>query len=130
MATLPSAVEKLLKPYDKNVQQLALAVRKLIQSSVKGMDEHIHSSPTMLGYGFGKGYTGMLFTIILSKKEVKLGFYKGTELPDPAKLLTGAGKVHKHVPIRSLDMIKSAELHELIAEAHVAYLRRMEQRKK
>jgi hypothetical protein len=56
----------------------------------------------------------MICTIILSKKGIKLGFYKGAELPDPKKLLTGSGEVHRYVEIKSEEDIRNPALLELL----------------
>jgi hypothetical protein len=48
-------------------------------------------------------------------------------LPDPAHLLEGTGKVHKYVAIRSAESIVDAALKNLLAEALVAYQKRVKQ---
>lgn len=48
---------------------------------------------------------------------VNLGFYKGTDLPDPEGLLEGTGSTLRHVKIRSLGTVESPALRELLAAA-------------
>jgi hypothetical protein len=79
----------------------------------------------LIGYGYGPGYKEMICTIIPSKKGIKLGFYKGSELPDPETLLTGSGKVHRHVVINSDQDLKKLALKKLLSEAVKAYQKRM-----
>ncbi len=67
----------------------------------------------------------MICTIIPSKKGIKLGFYKGSGLPDPAGLLTGSGKVHRYVEIKSEASLKDKALKNLMTEALKAYKQRM-----
>ena len=50
---------------------------------------------------------------------VNLGFYKGTDLPDPAALLQGTGAKMRHVKIRSPAEADAPEVRALI-EAAVA----------
>lgn len=61
---------------------------------------------------------------MLSKKGVKLGFYKGSELRDPEHLLTGSGKVHRYVAINSQEDIDNAALLNLLDEAVRAHQKR------
>lgn len=49
---------------------------------------------------------------------VNVGFFRGTELPDPTGLLEGTGKVMRHVKLRPGDRIDSAALTELILAAY------------
>lgn len=78
----------------------------------------------LIGYGYGPKYSDTIYVMIFSKKGLKLGFYKGTELPDPAKLLKGSGKVHKHAEIKSVSDIKSGDFKKLLLSAIKAYKER------
>jgi hypothetical protein len=57
---------------------------------------------------------------------MKLGFYKGSQLPDPAGILKGTGKVHKYVEIKSVGDIALPALRKLLEEALKAYEARKE----
>ena len=116
--------EDILARYDEQVVQLATTLQQLLKKKLKGIMEIPDASAKMIAYGYGPGYTDMISTIILSKNGVKLGFYKGSELPDPSQLLTGTGKVHKYVEIRSMADIKNPSLEKLIAAALTAYQKR------
>lgn len=48
---------------------------------------------------------------------VNLGFYKGTDLPDPEGLLEGTGSKLRHVKVRSLDDAERPALRALLAAA-------------
>jgi hypothetical protein len=49
---------------------------------------------------------------------VNVGFFHGAVLPDPARLLQGAGKFMRHVKLRPETPINDAALHRLIHEAY------------
>ena len=49
---------------------------------------------------------------------VNVGFFQGTELPDPNSLLEGTGKFMRHVKIRPGEMVDEAGLTNLIQEAY------------
>lgn len=112
-----------ISDYSETVQQLAIHTEALIEKTISGIQSIVDSSAKIIGYGFGNGYKDTICTIIFSKKEIKLGFYKGAALPDPSGILSGSGKVHKYVPIKSNADI-SDTLKQLIIEAHKAYLQR------
>jgi hypothetical protein len=49
---------------------------------------------------------------------VNVGFFRGTELPDPHRLLEGTGKFMRHVKLRPEQDIDDAALAQLIATAY------------
>lgn len=57
---------------------------------------------------------------------VNVGFFQGTELPDPHGLLEGTGKFMRHIKIRPGDLINEAALTKLIEEAYTDVQRREE----
>ncbi len=70
----------------------------------------------------------LVCTIIPSKKGIKLGFYKGSELPDPKKLLTGSGKVHRYVEIKSENDMQDPAIKKLVEEGLKAYNKRVKEK--
>jgi hypothetical protein len=49
---------------------------------------------------------------------VNVGFYQGASLPDPARLLEGAGKRMRHVKLKPGTLTNAAALHQLIDAAY------------
>jgi hypothetical protein len=118
-------IDQLLLSYSEEVQLLAESTRQLIQSVLPGINEEADLPAKLFAYGFGPGYKHTICTIILSKKGIKLGFYKGTGLPDPKKLLEGTGKVHKYIQINNEKNIKDPAVKTLLKEAEKAYRKRV-----
>ena len=69
-----------------------------------------------LGYGFDTGYNGLVFTISLVRAGVNIGVFRSASMDDPAGLLEGTGKVHRHVKIRSESDL-SDDLRDLLTRA-------------
>jgi hypothetical protein len=117
-------VTDILSRYNEKTATLASQLRDFLQAELKDITELPDNSINIIGYGYGTGYKDTICTILLSKKGVKLGFYKGSELPDPKKLLTGTGKVHRFVEIKTEQDIKNPALEKLLADALNAYQKR------
>jgi hypothetical protein len=117
-------VDALLSAYPERVRQTASAVRRLLKDMLPGVTETVDESARLLGYSYGPGYKGVLFTLILSQTGVKLGIARGAELPDPKHLMAGAGKVHRHVPLRSVADLKRPGLNQLLKAALAAWRKR------
>jgi len=114
---MQSKVEDIFLKYDESVSSLGLRLREFLLSQLDGCTEMPDVPANMVAYGYGTGYIDMVCTIIPSKKGIKLGFYKGSELPDPENLLTGSGKVHRYVEIKSEKDIRSRAIKQLVKEA-------------
>ena len=110
-------VDELLARYPAAVQEIAAAARAFLKSALPDIQESADWSAKLIGYGYGSGYKGAVCNLILSQKEVKLGIVYGASLPDPAKLMTGAGKVHRHVPLRSPGDVSRPGLKALLKAA-------------
>ncbi|OLF04668.1 hypothetical protein BLA60_39865 [Actinophytocola xinjiangensis] len=68
------------------------------------------------GYGFGSGYTGLVFTLTAASRHVTLGLSHGARLADPGGLLEGAGRVHRHVKLRTVADLDRPELRQLLLD--------------
>lgn len=110
-------VEQILMKYDESISSVGFHLRHFLLSQLDGCSEIVDIPANMIAYGFGTGYVDTVCTIIPSKKGIKLGFYRGSELPDPEKLLAGSGIVHRYVEIRSERDIKNRALKQLVKEA-------------
>jgi hypothetical protein len=115
--TVPSkAIADLLKPYSPEVRKLALATRALVLRVIPKAIEQVDAKAKIIGYGFGSGYKDMICSLMPAKGWVTLGIGWGVELPDPEKLLEGAGKVHRHVKLRSESDVKAPALAVLLKD--------------
>ncbi len=59
-------------------------------------------------------------------EHVNVGFFQGTSLPDPARLLQGTGKFMRHVKLKLGTLTNAAALNTLIDAAYVDIKSRVE----
>ena len=114
-----------LSKYSPEVVNLSLALRTSLLRQLPEITEQLDLPAKMVAYCYGQKYAEMICVIIPSKKGLKLGFYKGTELPDPAGMLEGTGKISRYVQIKSKEQIDSPQLNDLISAALKACRKRM-----
>jgi hypothetical protein len=60
------------------------------------------------------------------QSHVNVGFFQGASLPDPARLLQGAGKSMRHVKLKPGAVIDAAALTQLIETAYTDIKSRLE----
>ena len=118
-------VPAFLAQYDEQVFENAIKLREVLFANLPGIIEQVDLPARMIAYVYGQKYSEMICTIIPSKKGLKLGFNKGTELPDPDNLLEGTGKISRYVVIKSSGQLMSSALENLIKSALAAYNERM-----
>lgn len=118
-----TTIDDFLSNYPPDVQLLADHLRKLIIERLPTVQEQLDTKAKLIGYSFGSRYIDLICTLIPSKKGLKVGFYKGSTLPDPASLLTGSGKLHRYVIIH--ENLNMEALATLLDQAYEAYRNRM-----
>jgi hypothetical protein len=124
--SVPGEVEELIGLYPTDVGVLALAARELINRVVVGGQETVDSAAKVIGYGYGSGYKDTICTLIMSKRGVKIGIARGSELPDPDNLLQGSGKVHRHIPLQKVADVKHPGVEQMIRAGLAAWRQRSE----
>jgi hypothetical protein len=115
----PAALKKFLQPYDREVQQLALALRALLLEELAPCYENIYDaySAVAMGYGASERLSDGIFHIAVYAKGANLGFNDGATLDDPKGILQGSGNRIRHVTIKSPDDLKRREIRSYIRRA-------------
>lgn len=111
---------QLLATASPNVQPLAERAYDKLHAAFP--EAEITVDEENIGFGTGPGYDDLVFVLTPLRDYVRLGISRATELPDPAGLLEGRGKLHRHVKLRRLEDLDQPELDALIkiavARAH------------
>lgn len=115
----PSALLKFLKPYDREIQKLALDVRELVLEEMAPCHENIYDaySAVAMGYGPTERLSDGVFHVAVYEKGVNLGFNHGAALDDPNGILEGAGKQIRHIKIRTASDLARPEIRSYLRRA-------------
>ena len=114
-------IENFLSAYNEKVVAHIEELRGIILGLLPGVIEQLDLPARMIAYCYGQKYIDMVCTLIPSRKGLKLGFYKGVDLPDPDNLLQGKGKISRYIEIKTADDIQHPGVTSLIEEAFAAY---------
>jgi hypothetical protein len=91
-----------LEAYDRHISDLALALREVILEEAPDASESIYQVYTVaIWFGFSGKMKDMFCYITTHAAHVNLGFPRGATLPDPQRLLEGAGKSMRHIKFRN-----------------------------
>jgi hypothetical protein len=115
----PPSLVKFLKPYDLEIQDLALKLRALVLEETAPCFENIYDaySAVAIGYGTSDRLRDGIFHITVYSKHVNLGFNDGATLDDPKGILLGSGNQIRHITIKTLADLKRPELRAYIRRA-------------
>ena len=116
----PAALTKFLKPYDREVRDLALELRTILLEEIAPCYENIYDaySAVAIGYGTSDRLSDGIFHIAVYPKGANLGFNDGATLADPKGILEGKGNRIRHIKIRTAADLERPELRAYIRRAH------------
>src|SRR6266704_1662771 len=115
----PRALIKFLKPYDQEIQTLALKLRALMLEEMAPCYENIYDaySAVAIGYGTSDRLSDGIFHIAVYSKHVNLGFNDGATLDDPKRILKGNGNRIRHLTFKTSDDLARPEIRSYIRRA-------------
>jgi hypothetical protein len=121
----PPALIKFLKPYDREIRDLALKLRALVLEEMAPCYENIYDaySAVAIGYGTSDRLKDGIFHIAVYSKHVNLGFNDGATLDDPKGILKGTGAQIRHITIKTPDDIRRPEIRAYVRRARKSALR-------
>jgi hypothetical protein len=110
-----------LKPYQPNIQKLALDVRAYLLEMEPRATETIYDAYNAVSIGYS--FTGRLKEcychVAVYSQHVNLGFNHGADLDDPRKVLLGKGSQVRHITIREKSDFVGPYLKNLVRAAIV-----------
>jgi hypothetical protein len=115
------AIDAWLRAHDDDLGAIAKRWWTVMRECGPDVREVIHDGcPTVCVDGAAFAY------VCAFKGHVNVGFFRGTELPDPARLLEGTGKVMRHVKVGPDRDVDAAALRALIVAAYADIRRRVD----
>lgn len=119
IARVPRALTGFLRPYDRPLRQLALALREIVLDELAPCHENIYDaySAVAVGYGTSDRLSDGIAHIAVYTKHVNLGFNEGVTLPDPDGLLIGKGSQIRHLTVRTAADLGRPEIRAFLRAA-------------
>jgi len=112
---------KFLKPFDQNSHDIVLWLREFVWDLYPNTNELIYDNYNALAFGWSPtDRVGHIFCSIAvgrSSKNIHFGFYWGSEISDPKKMLLGQGNQYRYILVKSKESFPKAYIKKLIKEA-------------
>ena len=115
-------LEVFLKPFDDHIVKLAFWLRAFIWKLFPECNEMIYDNYNAVAVGWAPTltlYDTFCSIAVYNNKSVHFGFYWGSKLSDPRKLLLGNGKQYRYIRVANKTDFPVTYVKELLAEAHL-----------
>ena len=113
---------KFLKPFTPEVRALALKIRGFIWDNYPKANELIYDNYNAVAVGWSPtdrvGHIFVSMAIGRSNGGIHFGFYWGSELSDPKKILLGEGNQYRFIRVAKYDDLPVPYLKKLMKEAY------------
>lgn len=120
---------KFLKPFPKDVQENALSLREFVWDLYPATNELIYDNYNALAFGWTPTEKmGHLFCSVAvgrSSYNVHFGFYWGSKLTDPKKILLGEGNQYRYILVKKFEEFPAVYMKKLIKEAYANSLKKI-----
>jgi hypothetical protein len=124
---------KFLKPFGDDITDLAMWLREFAWDLCPETNELIYDNYNAVAFGWSPtdrvGHTFCSIAVGRSSKNVHFGFYWGSELPDPDKILLGEGNQYRYILVTDKKKFPKTYIKKLVRQAYVNSLAKVKDKK-
>ena len=114
---------KFLKPFPKDIQETAMWLRDFVWNLYPKANELIYDNYNAVAFGWSPtdrvGHTFCSIAVGRSSYNVHFGFYWGSQISDPEKMLLGKGNQYRYILVKSNNDFPKAYMKKLLKEAYI-----------
>jgi hypothetical protein len=122
-----------LKPFGEDITELVMWLREFVWDKYPQTNELIYDNYNALAFGWSPtdkvGHTFCSIAVGRSSKNIHFGFYWGSELSDPDKILLGQGNQYRYILVTDKSNFPETYIDQLIKEAYVISLTKIKDQK-
>jgi hypothetical protein len=126
-------ISKFLKPFSQEIVERVLWLREFIWDLYPQANELIYDNYNALAVGWSPtdrvGHTFCSIAVGRTSNNVHFGFYWGSEISDPDKILLGQGNQYRYILVPDKKTFPKAYIIKLIREAYANSLRKVKDKK-
>ncbi len=111
-----------LSPFPQSIQETVLTLREFVWDLYPHTNELIYDNYNAVAFGWSPtdkvGHTFCSMAIGRTSHNIHFGFYWGSEIPDPQKLLLGQGNQYRYILVKNLEEFPKAYITDLMKAAY------------
>ena len=124
---------KFLQPFGDEITVLALWLREIVWDNYPQTNELIYDNYNALAFGWSPtdrvGHTFCSIAVGRTSKNVHFGFYWGSEISDPDKILSGKGNQYRYILVKDKTSFPMTYIKNLLDEAYAHSLSKVKDKK-
>ncbi len=113
---------KFMNPFDNDTQELVLWLRQFIWDLYPSANELIYDNYNAVAVGWSPtdrvGHIFCSIAIGRTSKNIHVGFYWGSQINDPEKMLIGNGKQYRYLLVKDKEHFPKTYIKKLMKEAY------------
>ncbi len=113
---------KFLKPFPQEVVEIALWLREFVWNLYPKTNELIYDNYNAVAFGWSPtdkvGHTFCSIAIGRSSHNIHFGFFWGSEISDPDKILLGQGNQYRYILVKNTTDFPKAYIKKLMKDAY------------
>ena len=109
-----------LSPFPADVQETALWIREFVWDLYPNCNELIYDNYNAVAFGWSptSRLPHTFCSVAVLSKYVHFGFYWGTQIADPEKMLLGKGNQYRYIIVKDKNDFPKAYIKKLLKEAY------------
>src|SRR5436190_17829396 len=109
---------KFLKPFSYETQSIVFGLREFVWDLYPQTNELIYDNYNAVAFGWSPtdkvGHTFCSIAVGRTSKNIHFGFYWGSEIADPDKILLGQGNQYRYILVNDKDKFPKPYIKELV----------------
>lgn len=113
---------KFLEPFTKEIQDIAMELRKFVWDLYPETNELIYDNYNAVAFGWSPSdKVGETFCSIAvgSNKYIHFGFYWGSKIEDPENMLLGKGNQYRFIRVKTIEDFPKEYMKSILEKAYV-----------
>jgi len=124
---------KFLKPFDAAINETVLWLREFVWDQYPQTNELIYDNYNAVAFGWSPtdrvGHTFCSIAVGRTSMNIHFGFYWGSEIADPKKLLIGNGNQYRYILVKNKKDFPKNYIKKLLKEAYANSLAKVKDQK-
>ena len=126
-------LKKFLKAFGGEITKRVMWLREFVWNLYPQTNELIYDNYNAVAFGWSPtdrvGHTFCSVAVGRTSKNVHFGFYWGSEISDPKKILLGQGNQYRYILVKDRDKFPRAYIKKLVKEAYANSLAKVKDKK-
>ena len=124
---------KFLKPFSDDIKDIVLWLRNFVWDAYPKTNELIYDNYNAVAFGWSPtdkvGHTFCSIAVGRTSKNIHFGFYWGSEIADPKKMLLGNGNQYRYILVKTIDDFPKAYITKLVKDAYANSIAKVKDKK-